>query len=532
MFAGLASLSLFVLSTPVTAYYSTFEEKCLAFNPEKFVPGATRTVLQYVPANTTLTFPDNVASCNRASQAVAASLCRVALSIKTSKKSNITFEAWLPEDWSGRFLATGNGGIDGCIKYEDLAYTSSNGFAAVGANNGKNGTDGLPFFNNPETVIDFAWRSLHTSADAGKALAKRFYGKQHSKSYYLGCSLGGRQGIKSAEKFPNDFDGIVAGAPGVDFNNLVSWRARFFTITGAVGSKDFIPATAWKTWIHDEVLRQCDTIDKAQDGIIEDPSLCNFDPSTLLCKENTTTTTTNCLSSPQVEQLRTIFTDYTYPNGELIYPAMQPGSEVLAVDRLYAGTPFVYSADWFKYVVYSNASWDAASYSLADARAASSLNPGDIRTYPTQHELRAFERRGGKILTYHGQQDNQITAFNTARWYGDLKGTRGAREMDAWIRYFRVSGMNHCNSGPGAWVLGQGGNAAAAGVPFERERNVLRAVVDWVERGVAPEYVEGTKFVDDVVAKGVDFRRRHCRFPLRNTFLGGDYKDAARWRCV
>lgn len=113
MLAAVVSLSLFLLSAPVTGS-SAFEKRCLSFEPEKFVPGATRNVLQYVAANTTLRFPDNVASCNRGSQAVAANVCRVALSIKTSKQSNITFEAWLPENWSGRFLATGNGGIDGC----------------------------------------------------------------------------------------------------------------------------------------------------------------------------------------------------------------------------------------------------------------------------------------------------------------------------------------------------------------------------------------------------------------------------------
>ncbi|KAJ4399482.1 hypothetical protein N0V91_009408 [Didymella pomorum] len=412
------------------------------------------------------------------------------------------------------------------IKYEDLAYTSANGFAAVGANNGKNGTDGLPFYNNPETVIDFAWRSLHTSADAGKSLTKKLYGKTHSKSYYLGCSLGGRQGIKSAEKFPNDFDGIVAGAPGVDFNDLVSWRARFFTITGAIGSANFVSATAWKTWIHDEVLKQCDTIDKAKDGIIEDPTLCKFDPSTLRC---TGDSTTNCLNDAQVSQLQTIFSDYKYPNGQLIYPAMQPGSEIGAVDRLYAGAPFAYSADWFKYVVYSDPSWDPSTFNFSDARAAEKLNPGDIRTYPTS--LPAFERRGGKILTYHGQQDNQITSFNTIRWYNDLKGPRSTSAMDEWIRFFRVSGMNHCNGGPGAWVLGQGGNAAAAGVPFERENNVLKAMVDWVEQGVAPSYIEGTKFVNDTVSLGVDFKRRHCKYPLRNTLVGADFKDTKSWEC-
>lgn len=383
------------------------------------------------------------------------------------------------------------------------------------------GTEGLPFFNHPETVIDFAWRSLHTTTEAGKSLAKEFYGKPHSKSYYLGCSLGGRQGIKSAELFPDDFDGIVAGAPGVDFNNLISWRARFFTITGAVNSTNFIPAAAWKTWIHDEVLRQCDTIDGAKDGIIEDPSLCNFDPSTLLCSKPSAII--SCLNAQQVTQLKTIFSPYRFRNGNLIFPAMQPGSEVFAVERLYAGAPFAYSEDWFKYVVYSNPSWNASTFNLTDTRAAARLNPGNIRTYPTQ--LQRFEKRGGKLLTYHGQQDNQITSFNTARWYDDLKGKRSPAAMDEWIRFFRVSGMNHCSGGPGAWVLGQGGNAAAAGVPFERHRNVLSAVVEWVERGVAPEYVEGTKFFNDTVAQGVEFTRRHCLYPLRNVFVGGGYGD-------
>jgi feruloyl esterase len=171
-------------------------------------------------------------------------------------------------------------------------------------------------------------------------MTQAFYEKPHSKSYYLGCSLGGRQGIDNADKFPEDFDGIVAGAPGVDFNNLISWRAHFFPITGATGSSNFIPATAWKTWIHNEVLRQCDLIDGVEDGIIEDPSRCSFDPSALLCGKNVTE---QCLSETQVDHMKAIFSDYKYPNGELIYPAMQPGSEVNAAGGLYAGVPWAYS---------------------------------------------------------------------------------------------------------------------------------------------------------------------------------------------
>jgi pimeloyl-ACP methyl ester carboxylesterase len=367
---------------------------------------------------------------------------------------------------------------------------------------------------------------LHTSVEVGKELTEQLYKKSHTKSYYLGCSLGGRQGIKSAERFPEDFDGIVAGAPGVDFNNLVSWRARFYAITGPKTGPNFIPTEAWKTWIHEEVLQQCDTIDKVKDGIIEDPTLCKFDPSKLLCSG---TKTTNCLNQNQVEQLRSIFADYTFPNGQMIFPAMQPGSEVSAVDRLYAGVPFPYSDDWFKYVVFNNPLWDASTFDLQAVRAAELLNPGDIRTFPTS--LPQFERRGGKLLMYHGQQDNQITAFNTNRFYEQLRGRRSYASMDQWTRFFRVSGMNHCNSGPGAWVLGQGGNAAQKGITFDRQYNVLKAMVDWVEKGVAPEYVEGTKFMNDSVELGVDFTRRHCKFPSRNTYVGGDYKKASSWKC-
>jgi feruloyl esterase len=158
--------------------------------------------------------------------------------------------------------------------------------------------------------------------------------------------------------------------------------------------------------------------------------------------------------------------------------------------------------------VYNDPSWNPSTYTFSDARAAEALNPGDIRTYPSA--LPGFEDNGGKLLIYHGQQDTQITSFNSNRFYAHLQGQRSYADMDEWVRFFRISGMNHCSGGPGAWVMGQGGNAVA-GVPFEGSRNVLRAVVDWVEKGVAPEYVEGTKFVNDSVALGVDFRRRHCR---------------------
>ncbi|KAI1860242.1 uncharacterized protein JN550_011620 [Neoarthrinium moseri] len=509
----------------------SFEAQCLSFRPEASVLNSTRTQLQFVAAGTNLTFPDNDPTCNRNSQVVGTDLCRIALSIPTSSRSSITLELWLPETWTGRTLATGNGGIDGCIKYEDIAYGSTNGFATVGTNNGHNGTYGDAFYQNDDVVTDFAWRSLHTSVDVSKKLTAEFYGSSLGRSYYIGCSLGGRQGIKAAEMFPEDFDGIVAGAPAVDFNNLYSWRASFFPITGASSDNDFISASTWNTTIHNEVLNQCDAIDGVKDGIIEDPTACHFEPGALLCQSNSST---NCLSSTQVEIVNKVYSDYLWPNGTLIFPRMQPGSEIQAATGLYAGRRWALSYDWFRFAVLENPDWDAATYTTKDAFIADEKNPGTIRTWPSS--LSAFEEAGGKILSFHGLQDQQITSFNSKRFYEHLSTAMDytPAQMDNFYRYFRVPGMSHCNSGPGAWVLGQGGNAASKGIPFDAEHNVLAAVVDWVERGTAPDVMLGTKFVNDDVDQGVAYTHRHCRWPLTSTYQGGDLDphQADSWQCL
>ncbi|KAG7108822.1 feruloyl esterase B-1 like protein [Verticillium longisporum] len=140
-------------------------------------------------------------------------------------------ETWLPLNWSGRFLSTGNGGLGGCIQYEDIQYAASLGFATVGTNNGHDGGDGSTF-TQLEVVEDYAYRALHTGVVLGKQVSRTFYGRPHTKSYYLGCSTGGRQGFKEAQSFPDDFDGIVAGAPAFSFNSLTSWSSFFYPLTG------------------------------------------------------------------------------------------------------------------------------------------------------------------------------------------------------------------------------------------------------------------------------------------------------------
>ena len=174
----------------------------------------------------------------------------------------------------------------------------------------------------------------------------------------MGCSGGGRQGFKEAEMFPEDFNGILAGCPAVDFNNLYSWRMNFYIITGSIDSSDFIAASTWTNVIHPEVLRQCDGLDGVVDGIITDVDLCRFRPEALLCpKDTANATTAGCLTSVQVEQVNRIFWPYYGVNGTFIYPAMQPGSEDMAVSKLYAGTPFSYSEVSFFFMLYHSGSW-------------------------------------------------------------------------------------------------------------------------------------------------------------------------------
>lgn len=527
--------ALAVLPWAVAASYgpsdaASFREACLGFNATSFLTNSTLRLHEYVPANTTIPLDGMDPTCARTAQLFAVEACRVALTVPTTNRSSVIVEVFLPRNdaWTGRYLATGNGGIDGCIRYEDIAYGLSNGFATTGSNNGHNGTGGQDFLNNEDIIIDFSWRALHTSATTGKTLEKAFYGKDLGKSYYMGCSGGGRQGVQAAYLVPQYYDGILAGSPALNFNYMSAWRASFFVITGAANSSSFIAAETWQGLIHNEVLAQCDALDGVADGILTNPSLCLavFRPETLLCNA---ASPTKCLSPAQVDVVRRVFTPLTGTAGQTIYPALSPGAENVATQRLLSGTPFSYSVDWFRYAVYSNPTWDPSS-SIADADAAQAANPGNAETWPA--DLSAFRDAGGKLLLYHGGADQQITHFDTQRWYDFLaRGmSASAGELDAWMRFFFVPGMNHCSGGPGAWQIGQSG-AAAAGIGYEAGSNVLAALVEWVEGGSAPESMLGTKFVNDSVGAGVAFRREHCRYPLRSVHLGGEVEEVGSWVC-
>ncbi|KAK4237665.1 Tannase/feruloyl esterase [Achaetomium macrosporum] len=510
---------------------SSFEQQCSKLTQKLDIDNATVWFTHSVAAGTNLTFPDSDPSCGQAALAVGVDFCRVALYVATSSRSGISMEAWLPRNWTGRFLSTGNGGLNGCLSYDDMAYATELGFATVGANNGHNGTSGEPFLNNPDVIEDFAWRSVHTNVVVGKQISEAFYKKQHTKSYYLGCSTGGRQGFKSAQSFPEDFDGIVAGAPAIDFNNLNSWSGHFYLLTGPAGSPTYLTPEQWSA-VHADIMAQCDGIDGYVDGIIEEPKICQYRPESLICPPGTpANSTSTCITGAQAGTVRAVFSDLHGANGTLVYPRMQPGSELLGTPSIYyGGRPFPYSADWFKYVVYNNPAWDPATLGPADYAYSDALNPSDIRTW--SGDLTAFRARGAKILHYHGLQDQIISSANSPRYYDHVAQTMDlpAAALDEFYRFFQISGMGHCAGGPGATFIGQGRDSTAS---LDPEQNVLMAVVRWVEQGMAPEAILGTAFVDGVAGGEVAFRRRHCKYPLRNIYMGeGDPREADSWKCV
>lgn len=522
--SGLLALSLSALASGLQS-----PDDCQALASTLQFPNTTVVDVSFVAGGTNLTYPNNHPTCLK-SQISTVDVCRVQLVRETGPTSNVSLEAWLPlqDAWTGRFLGTGNGGLGGCIKYNDLSYGSKYGFATIGTNNGHDGNQGESFYNTPGVWEDYVYRAVHVEAEIGKALVQQAYGKPHTRSYYLGCSTGGRQGFKEAQLFPGDFDGIVAGAPAFDLLGLMYSTGNLYKILGPKGSPTWLTPAQWEL-VYANVLEQCDELDGAKDGILEDPSLCQYQPERLLCGANQAAG--SCITSAQAAAVRQVFGDVYGTNGTLIYPRIQPGGNGTAGS--FNGVPHQYPLDIFRYVLYSDPNWSMDSMTTLDMDAARAFDEAsglDAATF--QGDLSAARDAGVKILHWHGLADALISSDNSARYYNHVSRTMGAppRELDSFYRYFRVSGTEHCRGGPGAQMIGGNLETDAGFDAAAPESNVLASMVRWVEEGVPPEYIMGKK----LDAKGeVVLQRKHCKYPARNVYKGpGPIEEADSWQCV
>ncbi|KAL0934004.1 tannase and feruloyl esterase [Colletotrichum truncatum] len=514
-------LSLLQAFLAAGSVHSSTVDQCESLASRLNLPSTTVYETSFISAGTNISLPNNHPSCAIPFQVSDVDICRVVFLTTTGPMSNVSLEAWLPLEWSGRFLGTGNGGMNGCIKYGDLNYGASHQFATIGTNNGHDGISGSPFYKNPGVIEDYAYRSVHLEAELGKAIVEEFYGKKHTKAYYLGCSTGGRQGFKEAQTFPEDFDGIVAGAPAFDLIALMYWTGQLFVKTGTNTDSRFLSAAQWEL-VNADILRQCDGLDGLVDGILEDPSLCQYRPEGLICSDGATGT---CLSGEQAATVRAMFSPVYGLEGQFIYPRLQPGSN--ATDRLLNGQPHQYPLDWWRYVVYNDTDWDLSTLSPQDYVVASQQDPWNVSTW--EGDLSAAKQSGVKILHYHGLQDNAISSDNSERYYNHVSRTMSlsSTDLDEFYRYFRISGMAHCRGGTGASMIGGNPETLAS---YDPDSNVLSAIVRWVEEGIPPDYILGSR----LTANGeVDLQRKHCKYPARNVFKGhGDPAKPDSWECV
>jgi len=437
------------------------------------------------------------------------SFCRVTATLTPTTDSDIKIEVWLPSSgWNTKLQAVGNGGWAGSIDYGAVARALARGYAAVGTDTGHS-TDGGSFaLGHPEKFNDYAYRSEHEMTVAAKAIIERFYGAGPKLSYFNGCSTGGRQALVEASRYPNDFDGIIAGAAANPKAHLDAWRISMAQ-TMYASSESVIPPAKFAT-IHDAVLAQCDALDGAKDGLLENPIQCRFDPGTLKCSG---TDAPGCLTSAQVQTARVIMSPArNLKTNELIFPTYEPGTE-LGWTRLLGG-PDAYdtAVDQYKYVVFNDANWNWRTFDLerdtakGDAAAEgvlASVNPN----------LTSFARHGGKLITYHGWADPSIAPQASVNFYKSaLAATEPPASSPDWLRLFMVPGMGHCSGGAGPDTF-----------------DMVSALEAWVEKGMAPDQILASQVVNGSVVRS----RPLARYPQVARYKGtGSLDEAANFSCV
>lgn len=275
---------------------------CHSLSSSLQAPNTTVVFTEIHQNGTSFPLVDQVSSCSGPNELanITANLCRIVVNVSTSSSSGVQVEAWLPDSWNGRFLATGGGGIGGCIDYPTIQNGASLGFASFGTNGGHNSSEGFEFFlNQPEVLKDFGYRAIHVEAEVGKDLVRAYYGQQPRHNYYAGCSTGGRQAFQSALLYPDDFDGVLAGSPGVDWLRIVSSKGILARRIGwpNIHSDSYVREEQWKAIVEAQT-HLLDPLDGVKDGIIDDPTVYRFDPEILACGAGM------CLPSTRTDRLR------------------------------------------------------------------------------------------------------------------------------------------------------------------------------------------------------------------------------------
>jgi feruloyl esterase len=434
--------------------------------------------------------------------------CRVLAQLTPAQDSDIRVEVWLPlTGWNGKLQVVGNGGFAGAIGYPALGTAVTDGYVAASTDTGHTGGDPAFMQGHPERVTDFAYRAIHELTVAAKALSATYYGNGPRLSYFNGCSTGGRQALTSAQRYPADFDGIIAGAPA---NNTVRMTSMQL-FSGQATQLDPKSALSRQKQdaLHNAVIAACDAKDGVKDGVLENPAACQVDPRELAC---TGADSSSCLTEAQVAAARKIYAGPVNPRTKAsVFPGLARGSES-GWDGLSGSEPFAYAMGIWRYALLNAPDWDYKLLNFDAMIADADKTAERTGMQAVNTDLKPFFERGGKLLMYHGWNDPLISPFNSVNYYtGVLRTTRSTPKAEDSIRLFMMPGVNHCSGGPGTDTWDK-----------------VQVLDQWRTTGKAP---------NDVVASHVtngtpDKTRPLCAYPKVATYKGsGDTNVAANFTC-
>ena len=431
-------------------------------------------------------------------------LCRVAATLTPTKESDIKIEVWLPAaGWNGKLQAVGNGGWNGNIDTNALAGAIRRGYAGTSTDTGHQGGAG-PWMLNQEKLADWAYRSVHETAVAAKALVNAFYGEAPKFSYFTGCSAGGRQAMVSAQRYPADFDGIVAGSPGLDWTS----RAISAVRVNQVFERDpagKVPAAKFPA-INAAVMSACDASDGVKDGVLENPKACKFDPAVLACKG---TPDNSCLTPAEVATVKAIYASPANPKTRREIAGLAPGSESSWTDLGWSGPARSTGLELMRFVT-NDPQWTIAQFNFDADVVRAEDKAGVMNALDTN--LKPFFDRGGKLIQYHGWNDPQISPLNSTQyWERVVSAMGGANRIASSYRLFMVPGMAHCGGGTGTSTF-----------------DMVAALEQWVEGKKAPDSIPASRSDGGKVVR----TRPLCAYPQVASYKGsGSTDDASNFVC-
>jgi hypothetical protein len=466
--------------------------------------------------------------------------CRVTADGKPTPDSDIKIEIWMPASgWNGKFRGQGNGGFAGEIYYRALALAILQGYASAGTDTGHAaiGTDATWALGHPEKIIDYAHRAIHEMTSLSKTTMKAFYGDVPKHSYFASCSNGGRQALMEAQRYPEDYDGILAGAPANYWTHLLTsalWDAQATTLD----PDSYIPSSKVPAIAH-AVLAACDAKDGLKDGLLNDPRQCHFDPATILCKQGNSD---SCLTKPQATALKNLYEGAHDAKGKQIFPGFVPGAEEgpggwgtwIIGNAPGQALLFAFGNGFFRNMVYEQADWDYKQAKLDDAVAAADQKFATVMN-SNDPNLKPFQAHGGKLILYHGWNDPGISPLNSINYYESVQATMGKQQADSFVRLYMVPGMQHCAGGPGPDDFGENGVSQVN----DPQHNIYLALEDWTEKGTAPSTVIASKLEGETPggsaagpAAKVKMTRPLCAYPQQAKYKGkGDPNEAASFTC-